>query len=538
MAELNLATVETLREDYPLFARECLQVRAKDTRIVPLILNPIQQKIHALLEEQRNRTGWVRALILKGRQPGVSTYVAGRFYHRASLRRGVNVYIVAHEQPASDTLFGIVDRFHRLNPMAPSVGKSNIKELEFDKLDSSYAVATAGAKAGGRSKALSLFHGSEVAFWPNAKDHFAASVQGVPLVAGTEIILESTSAGGSGEFYARYQEAEAGGSDYIAIFMPWFWDESCKRADVPVDFELRGEAEEGEMSETEYATTYGLDLEQMFWRRKKIEELRSPLLFRREYPACAAEAWTAPPDHVPYIDSLSILRARKRTTVAAGPLIIGVDPASNGGDRFAIAARRGMRVVWVRHRNKVEAPEAVMWLRDVIDKEKPDRVNVDTGNIGAAIVSLLKSISPKFADVVRGVNFGSPSQSKMARPKAPGPVNRRAEMWMRMREWLLSEDQPSIPDDDSLQSDMNAPKLKPKLNNDFLLEAKQDMKLRGVRSPDFADAVALTFASNEYFANYSEPPSEGLVSSDARAMGGHQPVQKYVLPSGQFGWMG
>ncbi len=531
---IDLAKLQTLRDDFPMFARECLKVRTKKGEILPFIMNRTQLEIHRLIEDQRARTGWVRAIILKGRQQGASTYVAGRYYHRASLRSGVNVYILAHEQPASDTLFGIVDRYHRLNPLAPSVGKSNIKELEFDKLDSSYAVATAGAKAGGRSKALSLFHGSEVAFWPNPKDHFAASVQGVPLVAGTEVILESTSAGGSGEFYSRYQEAETGGSDYISIFTPWFWDDGYRRP-VEGDFELRAEAEEGEMSEGEYAQTYQLTMGQMFWRRKKIEELRSPLLFRREYPADAAEAWTAPPDHVPYIDSLSILRARKRTTPAAGPLVIGVDPASNGGDRFAIAARRGMRVVWVKHRNRIEAPEAVMWLRDVIEKEHPERVNIDTGNIGSAIVSMLKSIGPKYVSLVRGVNFGSPSQAKMARPKMPGPVNRRAEMWMRMRDWLLSDEQARIPDDDALQSDMNAPKLKPKLNNDFLLEAKQDMKLRGVRSPDFADAVALTFASNEFFASYSEPAPESILSGDARAVGGH--AHDFALPPGPQGWM-
>ena len=358
--------------------------------------------------------------------------------------------------------------------------------------------------------------------------------QGVPLVAGTEVILESTSSGAQGEFYNRYQEAEAGESDYIAIFTPWFWDVGYRR---PVDeaFELRNEAEEGEIPETEYAEMYQLDMEQMFWRRKKIEELRSPLLFRREYPACAAEAWTASPDHLPYIDALSIMRARKRSTPAAGPLVIGVDPASTGGDRFAIAARRGMRVLWIKHRSRIEHGEAVMWLRDLIEKEKPERVNIDTGNIGAPIVSSLKSINPWFTSVVRGVNFGSPSQAKMARPKVPGPVNRRAEMWMRMRDWLLSEDLAAIPDDDALQSDMGAPKLKPKLNNDFLLEAKQDMKLRGVRSPDFADAVALTFASNEFFASYSEPVRENLITGDARAVGGYRP--EYDLPPGPQGWM-
>src|SRR5690606_9388302 len=132
----------------------------------------------------------------------------------ATLNRGVNVYILTHEQTATDNLFKMVDRFQTHNPLAPSTGKSNAKELEFDKLDSSYVVATAGQKGGGRSRTISLFHGSEVHFWNNAKDHFASSVQTVPDRPGTEIILESTGNGPSGEFYERWHDAVAGKSDY------------------------------------------------------------------------------------------------------------------------------------------------------------------------------------------------------------------------------------------------------------------------------------------------------------------------------------
>jgi hypothetical protein len=463
-----------------------------------------------------------------------STYVAARFYHKASMRKGVNVFILSHEQSASDTLFGIVDRYHRNNPLAPHIGKSNVKELEFDLLDSSYVVSTAGAKAGGRSKALSLFHGSEVAFWPNASEHFAASVQGVPLAAGTEIILESTSAGAGGEFFHRYQQAEAGLSDYIAIFCPWFWDDGYRRP-VPEGFSLSSEADEGEMSEQEYMETYGLTMEQMVWRRMKIEELRSATLFRREYPATAADAWTAPPGKEPYIDPILVMRARIRKTPGVGPLIIGVDPAANGGDRFSVAWRRGMRCEKVQYRMQLELPEAVAWLKAIIDADNPARMNIDAGNTGSGIVSALKALGPKYANIVRGVNFGGTSESKMARPKVPGPANRRAEMWMRMREWLTMEEGAALPADDALQSDLTGPRLKPKLNNDFLLEKKEDMKKRGIRSPDLADALALTFASNEFFKDYHMPRTETIIEQDARATGGVAPLPD--IPIGRYSWM-
>lgn len=532
----QLVALQKARSDLGTFASEYLKIRDKLGNITALHLNETQMRLHEKLEEQRREKGYVRSLILKGRQPGVSTYVAARFYQRTSLNRGVATYILSHEQSASNNLFDIVDRYQRHNPLAPHAGTANVKELVFDRLESSYHVATAGAKEGGRGRSITLFHGSEVAFWANAAGHFAASVQAVPLAEGTEVILESTSNGVGGEFYERWQDAESGRSPYVPIFLPWFWTAEYAR-EPDAGFSLSNEADEGTMSEQEYAETFGLSLAQMAWRRDKINELRSAEAFRREYPATASDAWTAPAGHEPYIDGIWVLRARKRTTEGTGPLVLGVDPASMGGDRFSVAARRGVEVQWVRYRNKIDHLEGVQWVRDLIDKYQPARVNIDAGNIGHAIVTGLKSIGPHYANIVRGVNFGSTSEHKMARPKVPGPANRRAEMWQRMREWLMEEEGAALPDDEALQTDILAPRLKPKLNNDFLLESKQDMTRRGVRSPDLADAVALTFAFREYLTDYKD---RDIVSSFGNIdKPRHETVpQSRLLPEGPTGWMG
>jgi hypothetical protein len=535
MTDTSLERLAKLRGDLAYFGQQCLKIRTKDEKLAPLELNEAQQEVHRQLEQQKREKGWVRALILKGRQQGISTYIAGRFYHRTSMNRNVNTYILSHEQTASDTLFGMVDRYQRNNPISPHVGASNIKELEFDRLDSSYAVATAGTKAGGRGKATSLFHGSEVAFWANAPDHFAASVQGVPLAANTEVVLESTSAGAGGEFYERWQDAEAGRGDYIAIFLPWWLSKEYARDPEP-GFVLSSEADEGEMSEQEYADTFGLSLAQMCWRRNKIIELRQPELFKREYPATPNEAWTAPAGFESFISDLLVLRARKRTREGVGPLILGVDPASNGGDRFSISARRGERVLWTKYRNKINTLEGTTWIKDLIDKLQPARVNIDSGNIGAAIVTNLKASGPLYVHTVRGVNFGGTSESKMARPKVPGPANRRAEMWDRMRQWLELPEGVQIPDENVIQSDICAPRKKPKLNNDFVLESKQDMKARQVRSPDLADSIALTFAFREYFKDYhTDPKPVDFGNVDAQ-----QSTRASWIPpaEGPTGWMG
>jgi hypothetical protein len=275
-----------LRDDFSHYASRCLRIRTKAGKIEPLVLNQAQLYLHGRLEAQRQRTGKVRALVLKGRQQGISTYIGGRYYWRASHSKGVRVFILTHEQDATNNLFGMVERYHSHCPdlVKPVTGAANAKELSFEGLESGYAVGTAGAKADGRSQTVQLFHGSEVAFWPNAKTHFAGVVQAIPDLPGTEIVLESTANGVGGEFHERWQQAEAGTGDYEAIFIPWFWEpDTAARCALP-GFKLDEE-------EQAYATLTGSSLEQMVWRRAKIAELKDPLLFKQEYPATAEEAF-------------------------------------------------------------------------------------------------------------------------------------------------------------------------------------------------------------------------------------------------------
>lgn len=537
------------RTDLQAYARDCLRIRDKggQLRLFPGF-NAAQHHVHERIEQQLRETGKVRALILKARQQGISTYAAARYYRRAALNRGIGVYILSHEQTASDNLFKMVDRFQVNNPLAPQVGVSNVKELEFVKLDSSYVVATAGQKAGGRSRTITLYHGSEVAFWANAADHFGASVQTVPDLPGTEVLLESTANGASGEFYERWQDAVAGRGDYIAIFTPWFWQEEYTRP-VPPDFELSEEPEESGISEREYAELFDLPMERMAWRRAKIAELRSSLRFDQEYPASPEVAFQSADMAKSFIKPIQVLRARKRKGIeGVGPLIIGADPSGPGKDRFAVSARQGPKLLWVEHRQVPETAEAVHWLRAIIDDHLPDRMFVDLGNLGHSIVSLLKAIEERapdgrrYRDIVRGVNFGSTSQAKMARPKVPGPKNRRAEMWDRSREWLELEDGVSVPDDEALQADATGPRIKPLLTNDFLIESKEEMRKRGIRSPDLWDSVILTFAEMERILP-SESRSEARPKARAaarRQVEARRAPSAPVFPTGEGGtsWMG
>ena len=287
----ELGIRQTLKDDFPTYAARCLWIRAKDGEILPLKLNSAQQHIHKALEEQKKKTGRVRALILKGRQQGSSTYTEARFYHIATWHKGIRVFILTHEDEATKNIFEMAKRFYEKTPepVRPSVKAQNARELYFDLLDSGYRVATAGSRGVGRSATFQCFHGSEVAFWPNADEHAAGAMQAVPNVDGTEIILESTSNGPKGFFYSKWADAVAGRNEYLPIFVPWFWQKEYMRELDNVEFSTE---------EEEYARAHGLVAEQMAWRRWKIQELRSDgkpgiYAFRREYPATAEEAFSA-----------------------------------------------------------------------------------------------------------------------------------------------------------------------------------------------------------------------------------------------------
>jgi hypothetical protein len=526
----QLMTLARLRDDFMYYAPAILKVKTKSGKISQFVPNKAQRYAHARLEEQRLKTGKVRALILKGRQQGMSTYIGGRFYHKAALNSGVGVFILTHEQTATDNLFGMAARYHENAVIRPITGKANAKELLFPKLDSGYGVGTAGQKAVGRSKTIQLFHGSEVAFWPNDTEHFAGVVQAVADEPGTEDILESTANGPTGEFYERWQKAEAGIGDYIAIFVPWFWDDGYKR-EPEAGFILRTAItdKDEDMTEQEYCDTYKLDMPQMCWRRNKIEELGF-VKFKQEYPANATEAFQTS-GHDSFIKAIDVLRAMKRKNLEeSGPLIVGVDPSRFGDDLFSIAWRRGRVVRKVETIEKIDTVQAANKLKQIIDNDRPKKMFIDAGNTGAAIYDLLISFGPEYGTVAELVNFGSsPEQPEIylkTGEKRPGPMNRRAEMWERSRIWLKDEGGAQLPDENVLQTEACGPKYQYNVAQRLQLESKEAMRRRKVPSPDRWDSIVLTFASSVY----DETKAADYEARQAR--------KKKPSFKGRTGWMG
>ena len=166
------------------------------------------------------------------------------------------------------------------------------------------------------------------------------------------------------------------------------------------------------------------------------------------------------------------------------PRIIGVDVARFGEDKTVIARRQGLKLYDLKKYSSLDTMEVSDAVIREIESFKPEAVFIDLGGIGAGVYDRLKWLNYN----VIGIDFAGKPERK------DKYMNKRAEMWCRMADWLKQAD---IPNDSDLKEDLAGPFYYFRGDNaQILLEKKQDMKKRGLASPDCADALALTFAQN------------------------------------------
>lgn len=490
---MSLETLIPFLKSFPLFCENFLVIKTKYQGVKPFVLNRAQKILHEKFEEQRKQTGRVRALILKGRQMGISTMIQARLFHKVITQRGQKAFILTHEAEATENLFNITKRFVENLPagLAPDPDTSSAKKLNFLTLDSGYAVGTAGNKSVGRSQTVQLFHGSETAFWPHAEEHAAGIMQAVPDAINTEIILETTANGLGNYFYKLWVSAIQGNSEFEPIFLPWYWAD---------DYKIAYQNESLTDEEKDLLAAHEKDhltKEHLMWRRKKLSQLSNDVeRFKVEYPMNWIEAFRNPiADR--FIKAEQVNLARKNEIKHnESKLVIGVDPAISDHDRCAIIRRRGREVYKAETFYNLNTMELVGQIRKIIETERPHKVYIDCIGIGAGIVDRL--IEAGYSQV-EGINVARRAEQH------DSYKNLRAELWARMKEWLSGEMPVSLPDSDELQGDLTSLGYKYDSSARLQIESKDDLRKRGMKSPDLADALALTFYEGSYVQSAYKP---------------------------------
>ena len=300
------------QKDFTSFATDNIKIITKDARrgFIDFSFNSCQKKITELLEKQLEDTGKVRAIILKARQQGISTYCAGRVFWKTYFTPHARSVVMAHDSATSDALFNLSKNIIRnmKSSYKPNEVKSNAKEIVIssphfkkeggEKPISSYRLYTAGSPEAGRGTTPTIAHLSEVAFWQHDEKILAGLFQGISEAPGTEVILESTANGAQGEFYRLWKGALDGENEYLPIFLPWFTTSEYYR-DPPEGFERSSEEEL-------LVEQHNLNNGQLYWRRLKIAE-GGELKFRQEYPATPDEAFITAGKSVFAMDKVSNL---------------------------------------------------------------------------------------------------------------------------------------------------------------------------------------------------------------------------------------
>ena len=169
--------------------------------------------------------------------------------------------------------------------------------------------------------------------------------------------------------------------------------------------------------------------------------------------------------------------------------IVAVDVARFGDDESVIGVRRGNSVTSMEVLHNVDVYTLSKAARNVIEREKPEMVKVDVVGIGAGV-----------ADNLRGWGFnGVIDFVGQERPWIPDKhVNRRTESWFNLRE-KLRKDEVNLPKDDVLVGQLTSPKYKFDTAGRYVLESKEDMKKRGLMSPDRGDVIAMLFENDDTY---------------------------------------
>lgn len=181
--------------------------------------------------------------------------------------------------------------------------------------------------------------------------------------------------------------------------------------------------------------------------------------------------------------------AREAVAFAHDPLILGVDVARFGDDASVIYIRKGrdgQSYAPLVYRG-LDTMQLAARVVEQVAHYHADGVFVDGGGVGGGVVDRCRQLGVQVFEVQFG---GKPDRPDFAMDAAKY-ANKRAEMWGLMREWLGHG---AIPEDPELTAALIGPQYGFNGRDEIQLERKEDMKRRGLASPDLADALALTFA--------------------------------------------
>lgn len=359
-----------------------------------------------------------------------------------------------------DVLWAELAKWHRiLKEKLPALGN----EFEWGsgsfklKTNPSESFAVARTSRPEKPEALQGFHSENILFLideaSGVSDNVFEVAEGALSTEGAFVVMAANPTRQSGYFFDSHHKMRA---DWAALHVN---GETCKRV----------------------SKTYVASMAKKYGIESSIYKVR----VRGDFAAAA--------DGVISLELCEAAKIREVALFVKSPIIWGLDVARFGDDSTALAKRQGnhqlekCREWWGLDTMQTVGKIKAEW--DVTpEKQRPKSINVDVIGIGAGVVDRLKELNLP----VYGVNVAeSPAVNS-------GDIQferLRDEIWWAGRTWLEALDCLLL-DDEELIGELTTPKYSIQSNGRIKVESKKELKARGVKSPNLADAWLLTFASD------------------------------------------
>ena len=205
-------------------------------------------------------------------------------------------------------------------------------------------------------------------------------------------------------------------------------------------------------------------------------------------------------DGVIGLDVLEAARDREVAVIESAPVIWGVDVARFGDDSSCLAKRKGNHMLahcrewWGKDTMQTAGLIKAEFDMTPVD-QRPAVINVDVIGIGAGVVDRLKELGLPVCGInvaeAEAVNADSPRNDKGEPVRQYARM--RDELWFKCRDWLEARDCKLLDDEETI-AELSTPTYSILSNGLLKVEGKDEMKKRGVKSPNRADAWNLTFA--------------------------------------------
>lgn len=472
------------------FCFKFLTIQNKAGQLMPFELNEWQLKAYDFILKKYERTKQIDVLIVKGRQGGMTTFsMAWLLYQMLALK--CNVSFISNNFKNASNIYSMLERaicnfLIPLNITNKNAGHkigidNNLARFytsEGDNIRGSTLLGLLNDELGERNDALEL--------------------QALAKIEGMTHIKVGTPKGTGNNLYLMYLNLKENNKTDDILFLPWY---ELKEYEIHnSDSIITKETEE-------YLEKYNLGylpLPKKMWLQSKIDELKQSTfnpfeILNQEYPPNLEVGFKATAENCFCEPSLINYAFENKTASISNIVILGVDVAG-GGDKTIMCIRKGDYAEFIELKHNPQNPldfqnKAEQICSYLLDNKNflYKSINVDaTGGMGLEFVAVLKEKLSSYRirlDIIP-VHFGSKTEQRINNYEVRR-MGIKEYMYFELAKWLKTGNV-KLQYIRTLQEELLATQIQTRDGIPTIIK-KEDIKKKLGHSPDYADALALTF---------------------------------------------